>query len=116
MTPSGEILLFPCWKRVQEAKKLPAFFTRLLWVSDVQDRRLVAYLSLVTDQARLVVRWEENGVMVAPVLSKPADGISTLGRAMQWAEWIISDLEASAQPRKRGRAASKPAPLEREAA
>jgi len=37
-------------------------------------------------------------------------------RVTQWAEWIISDLEASAQPRKRGRGRSVLAPIEKEAA
>lgn len=112
----NDIALFPVWQKVQDHPKLPIFYRRALWVGPSSSRAVVACLSLVSDQARLVLRIEEPGCPVLPVLSKPADGISSLSRAIQWAEWVISDFEAGSAPRKRSRKSPKLATIEKEAA
>lgn len=108
-----ESLLFPVWKTVKSARSLPPYYTRLLWLSDKSNRSLVAYLTNSLDKATLVIVWEESGERVVPVFEKETEGVSTLGRAMQWAEWIISDFEADSRPRRRASKKAQTGKLER---
>ena len=111
----NDLLLFPCWKKIAVGRNIPVY-QRVVWLNSEMGRSLVAFLSLVGTQARLTVRWEECGAMVCPIVSNSADGISSLSRAFQWAEWQISDLDSEVEPRKRSKKASKSASVEKEAA
>ena len=50
---------------------------------------------------------EENGCKPLVVVSRGADGISSLARAMTWAEWGISDFEGQQDSPKRARRGSR---------
>jgi hypothetical protein len=108
---SESILPFSEWQRVQEHYKLPIFFRRVLWKSG--NRELLAFLSLSGDRASLVIRLDEDGAHFLVVLSKNAEGISSMPRAEVWAQWVIGDFFATSSPRRR---APRSKPLERDAA
>ena len=90
--------LFPVWKRWAGCV-VGEVWTRALWVGS-DGRQLVGYLSLLNGQAKFSARWEENGVFVMDIIGPfHAEGIGSLARAVQWAEWLVSDL--GGEPRKR---------------
>lgn len=98
----SEISLFPCWQRVQEHPRLPVFYKRVLFASE-SGRNVEAVLSLVGDQARITVTLSEKDVKPLVIVSKGSEGVSSLARAMTWAEWVISDYEATQEPVKRSK-------------
>lgn len=104
---SGELTLFPCWKRVQEHPKLPVFHKRVLFCSPESARSVEAVLSLVGDQSRLTITLAEPDFHPLVVVTKGAEGISSLARAMTWAEWVISDFEAAQESPKRSKRGSR---------
>jgi hypothetical protein len=111
--------LFPLWQFV---KPFPTgvLHRLVIWQSPASPRQLVVYLGFLAIQSTCTVNWEEDGIFVLNVGTFQANGISSWARAKQWAEWIISDVEALSQP-KRARRGVKRNPrlnpdLEKEAA
>ena len=98
----SDLALFPCWQRVQEHPRLPVFHKRVLFASD-SGRNVEAVLSLVGDQSRITVTLTEPDIKPLVIVSKGSEGIGSLARAMQWAEWVISDFEATQEAPKRGK-------------
>ena len=103
---SDSLALFPCWQRVQQHPKLPVFHKRVLFASPELARTVIAVLSLVGDQSRLTVTLEEPENKPLVIVAKGCEGVSSLSRAMIWAEWVISDYEAMQQPAKRSKRGS----------
>lgn len=98
--------LFPCWQRHQEHPKLPVFHKRLLFASE-SGRNVEAVLSLVGDQGRITLTLTEKDQHPLVIVSKGSEGLSSLARAMNWAEWVISDFEATQEAPKRSKRGSR---------
>jgi len=95
---SGSPSLFPVWHRWQGCI-VGEVWNRVLWQGE-NGRQLVGYLSLVSGSAKFSARWEESGVFVADLVGPyHATGISSFARAVQWAEWIVSDMGGEARKR-----------------
>ena len=109
----NEPLLFPCWKKIIIGRDIPVY-QRILFSGC--GRVLMAFLSLVGGRATFTVRWEEFGVLVAPIDLQEARGIHTVSQLFTWAEWQVSALESGREPFKRAKKASKHVPLEKELA
>lgn len=91
--------LFPVWQEWAGCT-VGRSFKRVL-VSRSDSEQLVALLTILHDRAQVLLRWEaRDGTMVCPI-SEPyrADGVTSVPRAMQWAEWVLSDL-GQVVPRK----------------
>ena len=93
VSQNSDTSLFPVWQRCQLYKNLPVFFRRVLFAGP-GNRSVHGVLSLVGDQARLSITYEEPGQNPVLIQGKGSEGVGSLARAMQWAEWVISDYEA----------------------
>jgi hypothetical protein len=102
--------LFPVWQLWAGSAVIPVH-RRVVWQAAGSDRQFVAYLGILNSRATLTIRVEESGVLVVVVNSSESDGLSSLPRAMTWAEWVISDVLAGQQP-KRARRGSKRSKIE----
>ena len=103
---TSDLSLFPCWQRFQGHPNLPVFYRRVLFASPC-GRSVHALLSLVGDQCRVSITLEEQNQKPLLIVTKGAEGIGSLARGMNWAEWVVSDYEALCELSKRSRKGSK---------
>lgn len=92
--------LFPVWSRWSGCvARQSQIFTRVIHARSDSDQ-LVAFLTLHNGTATFSARWESSGSLVCPLVAPlKAEGIASLARAMEWAEWQIKDM--GGKPRKR---------------
>lgn len=111
---NADCALFPVWQRWSGCV-FPVYRRVIYQVPDT-DRQVVGYLSLSGDVAHLTLRWDERDQLVAVVWSGRAEGIGSLPRAIQWAEWVCADRVSGGPPRRRARGGAKRASVQKEAA
>ena len=85
--------LFPVWTK-WDGCVIGEVWRRVLFVRQSDGDVLMGYLSLLNGQANFNANWEEpDGRFVFESVGPfHAEGISSSGRAVQWAEWLIADM------------------------
>ena len=88
---NADLHLFPVWTK-WDGCIVGEVWRRVLRQGD-GSRQLVGFLSLLNGHAKFSARWEEHGVFVMDLIGPfQCEGVSSLSRAVTWAEWLIFDM------------------------